>query len=122
VVQGITLEEPTYTTSEPLTPQISNFPRVEPPSKKDWHIQFVIPELYTFSDHVKEAISTGLITGRARREIIQVLRTYITAHTLFPKSEAYNAVCQKLVQKYPKLADDDGEQSYVRCFCISVKT
>ena len=37
---------------------------------------FAIPDLQTFSDHVREAVSTGIVTERAQREIIQVLRTY----------------------------------------------
>ena len=109
------LEESTCSTFEQPTPQTGNFVQAALPNQRDWHLQFSIPELSTFSDHVKEAISSGLTTYRARREIIQVLRTYITAHTLFPKSEAYNAVCQKLVQKYPKLEDNDGQQTFVRC-------
>ena len=82
-------------------------------AKKDWHLEFNIPELSTFSDHVKEAVRTGVVTARARREIVQVLRTYVTAHTLYPKSEQYNTVCSKLIQKYPKLEDDEGQKTYV---------
>jgi len=66
-----------------------------------------------FSDHVKEAVTTGIVTMRARREIVQVLKTFITAHTLQPTSDHYNTVCSKLVLKYPKLEDDVGKSSYV---------
>lgn len=59
------------------------------PTQSDWHVAFAIPDLQTFSDHVREAVSTGIVTGRARREIIQVLQTYITAYTVYPKSEQY---------------------------------
>jgi len=43
----------------------------------EWHVDFVIPDFHTFSSHVKEATDTGVVTGVARREIIQVLRTYM---------------------------------------------
>jgi len=81
---------------------------METPSSSNWHLMFAIPELTCFSDAVKEAVRIGVITSKARREIIQVLRTYITAHTFYLKSEQYNMVCQKLVEKYPKLRDDIG--------------
>ena len=43
-----------------------------------WHLQFSIPELDTFSGAVKDSVKTGVVTSIARREIVQVLRTYIT--------------------------------------------
>ena len=86
-------------------------------ASSDWHDNFVIPELHTFSQHVKQAILTGVVTGRAKREITQVLRTYMTAHTLYPTSEQYTAVCLKLIQIYPKLMDPDNDTS-----CVSIIT
>ena len=83
------------------------------PTQSDWHVTFAILDLQTFSDHVREAVSTGIVTGRVRREIIQVLRTYITAHTVYPKSEQYKTVCRKLLEKFPKLEDTEGKQDYV---------
>ena len=74
----------------------------------DWHLQFAIPELKSFSQHVKSAVDTGIVTGRARREIIQVLRTYMTAHTVYPTSEQYKAVCKKLITKFPSFKDEEG--------------
>jgi len=74
----------------------------------DWHINFTIPELSTFSHHVQNAITTGIVTGRARREIVQVLRTYITAHTSYPTPEQYQRICRMLVLKYPVLKDLEG--------------
>jgi len=59
-------------------------------SSTDWHIGFTIPDLHSFSQHVKDAVKTGVITARARR---QVLRTYMTSHTTRPTSEQYNTVC-----------------------------
>ena len=41
----------------------------------DWYLTFTIPDLKAFSLSVHDAIRTGVVKGRARREIIQVLRT-----------------------------------------------
>ena len=76
-------------------------------------MEFLIPELNTFSHHVQNAVTTGIITGKARREIIQVLRTYMTAHTIYLTSEQYKTVCSKLISKYPKLKDTEGKTKYV---------
>jgi len=85
---------------------------VQMSSSSNWHLAFAIPELSTFSDSVKDAVRTGVTTSKARREITQVLRTYITAHTFYPKPEQYTTVCKKLVEKYPKLCDDVSSGSY----------
>lgn len=82
-------------------------------NSSDWHILFSIPELRSFSQHVKDAVNSGVVTGRARREIIQVLRTYMTAHTIYPTSEQYTTVCKKLIAKYPNLRDTKGKTKYV---------
>ena len=79
----------------------------------EWHVDFEIPDFHTFSSNVKEAIDSGVKTGIARREIIQVLRTYMLSHTTSPNSEQYNTVCRKLVTKYPKLRDTEGDSCYV---------
>ena len=39
-------------------------------SLSEWHLQFRIPDVSTFSACVQDAISTGIITSKARREII----------------------------------------------------
>jgi len=87
-------------------------------SSSDWHFQFTIPELHSFSQPVKDAVKTGLITAQARREINQVLRTYMTAHTIKPTSEQYNIVCRKLIVKFPKLQDTEGTSNYVSTYII----
>ena len=79
------------------------------PVQSEWHLPFIIPELRTFSDHIKEVVSTGVVSSRAWREIIQVLRTYMTAYTVKPKSEQYKTVCKKLILKFPKLEDTEGK-------------
>lgn len=91
-------------------------PVIEPSrnsADQEWHVSFIIPELDVFSAHVLQAINTCVVTASARREIVQVLRTYVLAHTCNPKSEHYNTVCRKLVDKYPKLQDTEGDSRYV---------
>ena len=78
-------------------------------SDPQWHLSFKIPELQTFSTFVRDAVRTGVVSARARREIVQVLRTYVTAHTITPTSEQYTTVCRRLVAKYPKLEDTGGK-------------
>ena len=85
-----------------------------------WHIQFTIPELNSFSQHVKDAVSTGVVTARARKEITQVLRTYMTAYTVMPTPEHYNTICRKLIEKYPRLMDDKGTTKYVSVLKLCV--
>ena len=82
-------------------------------SASDWHIHFKIPDLTNFSQHVRNAVSSGVVTSRAKREILQVLRTYATAYTEYPSSQQYTEVCRKLVEKYPKLKDIEGCTKFV---------
>lgn len=58
-------------------------------------------------------MKTGIIQGKARKEIIQVLRTYIQAYTQYPSPEQYSADCSALVAKYPNLKDGSGQCQYV---------
>lgn len=59
------------------TSQQSTGDRGHSTSASDWHIRFTLPELNSFSQHIKGAVNTGVVTARARKEINQVLRTYI---------------------------------------------
>jgi len=90
-------------------------PHSNPPKEpvENWNLDFEIPDLNNFSGVVKNAISTGVITGQARKEVIQVLRTYITKYTEYPSSEQYVTICQKLIMKYPILEDTEGTSQYV---------
>ena len=93
---------------------------LDTPGLTEWHLQFAIPQLRSFSQHVKNAVDTGIITGRARREIIQVLRTYMTAHTLYPTSEQYKTVCKKLITKFPRLKDTEGTHYVSTTYLITL--
>ena len=64
-----------------------------------WHHEFTIPEENTFSGSAQRAFTTGVITSKAKREIIQVLRTMMISHTVYPTSEQYTYVSQLLISK-----------------------
>ena len=78
-----------------------------------WHHTFTIPEKRTFSGCVQTAIESGVISAKARHEIVQTLRTYILQYTRYPTSEEYTAVCQKLILTYPNIKDTIGSNGYV---------
>ena len=61
-----------------------------------------------FSRRTREGIEKGVITRGQRVEIINVLAHRILAHTEFPSSAEYSAVCQALITKYPTLKDTIG--------------
>ena len=101
-------------TTQPVQSPAGSVPESPRPSvDQEWHVRFVIPELTAFSTQVVTAINTGVVTGSARCEIVQILRTYVLTHTCNPKSEHYNTVCRKLIDKYPKLQDTEGDSRYV---------
>jgi len=79
----------------------------------DWHTEFQIPKLHNFSRHVKNAVDSGVATQRARKQICQVLRTYMTAHAVYPTSEQYTTVRKRLTEKYPTLKDSEGTTKWV---------
>ena len=62
---------------------------------------------------MRDAVKTGVVSARARREVTQVLRTYIIPHTTIPNSEQYTTVCRRLIAKYPKLEDTEGKSQIV---------
>ena len=64
---------------------------------------------------VPPPMSTGVVTGRARRD---VLCTYMTAYTIYPTSEEYATVCKKLIAKYPNLKDTQGKTKYVSMYLL----
>ena len=80
----------------------------------NWHIGFQFPPKETYSWSVQKAIETGVISSKARREIIQVLRTLISQYTKYPTSEQYTIITQKLVEKFPNLRDPIGSNGFVR--------
>lgn len=74
----------------------------------NWDQEFKIPEVCAFSSAVQRALESGVISSKARREIVQVLRTLILQHTRLPTSRQYSSVCYRLITVYPKLRDEAG--------------
>lgn len=83
------------------------------PSCSGWHLSFEVPDANNFSGCVQEAIRSGVVTSKARREITQTLRTLIVQNTHYPTPDEYTSVCQKLVVKFPKLKDTLGSNGFV---------
>lgn len=81
-----------------------------------WHLTFVIPDKRTYSGSVQKAIETGVVTSKARRDMVTVLRTLMLQHTTMPDSIHYNAVCEALVTKFPNLADEEDDSGYVSTY------
>ena len=48
----------------------------------------------------------GAVTAKARRNINLTRRTLIIQQIRYPKHAGYEAVCVKLIKKYPKLMDE----------------
>lgn len=74
----------------------------------NWHETFIIPQRTSFSVAVQQSIDTGVISSKARSEIIRVLQTLVLQHTQYPNHNQYESVCEKLVTKYVLLKDTVG--------------
>ena len=79
----------------------------------NWHIGFQFPPKETYSWSVQKAIETGVVSSKARREIVQVLRTLISQYTKYPTSDQYAIICQKLVEKFLNLRHPVGSNGFV---------
>lgn len=60
-----------------------------------------------------------MLTRGQRIEIIKAITYRVLAHTEYPTPSEYNAICQCLVTKYPKIKDVTGN-GYVSYICICV--
>ena len=76
----------------------------------------MIPDKCTYSGSIQKAIETGVVTSKARRDMITVLRTLMLQHTTMPDGIHYNAVCEALVTKFPNLADEEDDSVYVSTY------
>ena len=59
-----------------------------------------------------------MLTKGQRVEIIEVVAYRVLAHTEYPTSHEYNAICQSLITKYPNIKDTIGN-GYVSSFAIT---
>ena len=53
-------------------------------------------------------MKSGVLTPKARDEIVHSLATLIMVYTAHPSSSDYNAVCSNLIKKHPVLRDCVG--------------
>ena len=82
-------------------------------SNKGFSQEFVVPEPSAFSTPtmiflLREKKDKYLLSKAVRIEIVAILVHLMMIRTRFPKSEDYNFVCQKLVERYPQLQDGIG--------------
>lgn len=75
---------------------------------KDWADTLVLP--VRFSATTNKALGTGILTKKARVEIITSLSTLMLVHTSRPTPNDLTTVSRRLVEKHPKLKDkvDNG--------------
>ena len=60
-----------------------------PSGGSNWHISFEIASPGCFSGSVQRAIETGLISSKARREIVQTLHTLCLQHSRYMHNDNY---------------------------------
>ena len=58
-----------------------------------------------FSVDTMTVLKEGVLTSKARDEIITSLSTLIMVHTMRPTPDDYTTVCRRLVEKHPRLKD-----------------
>lgn len=63
----------------------------------------------------REAIEQGVLTKGQRVEIMNAVAYRALSHTEYPTSAEYNAICQALVAKYPKIRDTIGNGYVSTC-------
>lgn len=79
----------------------------------NWAEKLIIPR--RFSIVTNEAMKSGVLTPRARDEIVNYMATLMMVHTIRPTSNDYNTVCLRLIKTHPILKDgaDNGYVSSV---------
>lgn len=73
-----------------------------------WEVSFIVPQ--QFSNGTMAGIQSGIISSRARHEIIQEVASRILNHCLYPSAKQFDVVASKLVYKFPQLADKIGRE------------
>lgn len=79
---------------------------------------FYLPDC--FSSKTMAAIHRGQITKAVRIEIIAAMHTRMLQHTLYPTANEYRTACQRLVDKYPVLADKLGNKIVSICNAYTI--
>lgn len=76
------------------------------PPQADWASKITIPS--RFSKETNTSLASGVITRKARDEIVNSLSTLMLIHTMHPSSDDYNTVCVRLIKKHTVLKDHIG--------------
>ena len=87
-------------------------------ASSSWVHTFYLPDC--FSSKTMAAIRRGHITKAARIEIIAAMHTRMLQHTLYPTANEYRTACQRLVDKYPVLADKLGNKIVSICNAYTI--
>ncbi len=68
-----------------------------------------------FSTETAACVKSGVLTKKARDEIVNSLATLMLVHTSRPSPDDLTTVCKRLVRKYPVLKDkvDSGYVSHL---------
>ena len=79
----------------------------------NWAEKLVISQ--RFSVVTNESIKSGVLTPKARSEIVHSLATLIMIHTIRPTTDNLNTVCTRLIKMYLILKDtmDNGYVSFI---------
>ena len=82
----------------------------------NWAEKIVIPK--RFSVVTNEALKSGVLTPKARDEIVHSLATLMMVHTIRPTPDDYNTVCLRLIKTHSILKDkvDSGYVSYIHIY------
>ena len=67
-------------------------------SMSNWAEKLVVPT--RFSSNTMTAMKEGVLTSKARDEIMTSLSTLIMVHTMRPTPDDYTTVCRRLVEKH----------------------
>ena len=72
----------------------------------EWANTFAVPT--RFSVETTSTMKSGVLTAKARDEIVHSLATLIMVHKVYPSPSDYNTVLSKLIKKHPVLKDCAG--------------
>ena len=81
-------------------------------AKTDWAVNLPIPT--RFSAETMSCIESGVLTKKARGEIVHSLSILMLVHTNRPSPDDYTIVSRRMIQRYPSLKDkvDNGYVSW----------
>ena len=75
-------------------------------SETEWGSQVIIPTM--FSKYTTDTLKTGMLTPRARDEIVNHMSSQIMLFTMYPSTAQLNICCDRLVKFHPACRDSIG--------------